>query len=286
MNELTPVERLKRDLKRAAATLTVQEARFLVDAYYSWQEDRKRADNQVRALNEGDEPHEVLRWLAEQSDTLENEVKKALGVFADAHIVGPWLNEVHGIGPVISAGLIAHIDIAKAPTAGHIWRYAGLDPTQVWSKGSKRPWNASLKVLAWKAGQSFMKFSGNEKCYYGQIYKQRKEYEVARNESMQNAAKAAEILAGKKFDRSTDAFKHLSGGKLPPAQIDGRARRYAVKMFISHLQTVWWFAANGVLPPNPFPIAHMGHAHIILPPHIEVVPGLQEALLKHWGKQP
>jgi hypothetical protein len=43
--------------------------------------------------------------------------------------------------------LLARIDIVKAPTAGHIWRYAGLDPTVRWNKGEKRPWNAGLKVL-------------------------------------------------------------------------------------------------------------------------------------------
>jgi hypothetical protein len=278
MNELSPVERLKRDLKKASATLSVQEARFLVDCYYAWQEDRKRSSNQVRALAEGDEPHDVVKWLAEQSNTLEGEVKKVLGIFADNHVVGPWLNEVHGIGPVISAGLIAHIDIVKAPTAGHIWRYAGLDPTQKWEKGKKRPWNASLKVLCWKAGQSFMKFSNSEDCYYGKIYRERKAYEIARNDSMQNQQIAADILANRKFDRTTDAFKHLSGGKLPPAQIDARARRYCVKIFLSHLQVVWWYATTGTLPPAPFPIAHLGHAHRIDPPHAEVIPGLQEAL--------
>ena len=37
-----------------------------------------------------------------------------------------------GIGPVIAAGLLANIDIKQAPTVGHIWRFAGLDPTNKW----------------------------------------------------------------------------------------------------------------------------------------------------------
>jgi hypothetical protein len=49
--ELEPIERLTKDLKEAAITLSDDEARFLVDAYYAMQENRKRTDNQVRALN-------------------------------------------------------------------------------------------------------------------------------------------------------------------------------------------------------------------------------------------
>ncbi len=44
----SPVTRLSRDLVHAATTLSEDEARYLVDAYYLMQDDRKRAHNQVR----------------------------------------------------------------------------------------------------------------------------------------------------------------------------------------------------------------------------------------------
>jgi hypothetical protein len=276
--DLENIQRLRKDLKQASATLSEQEARFLVDAYYLFQEDRKRAHNQVRALGENAEPHSVIQWLADQSRLLEGEIKKVLDTYAASKMVGQWMMAQHGIGPVIAAGMLAHIDIKKAPTAGHIWRYAGLDPTLVWGKGQKRPWNADLKVLCWKAGQSFMKFSSSKSCFYGKLYRERKAYETQRNDSMANAALAAEYLTTKKFRDTTEAVKHLKAGKLPPAQIDGRARRYAVKMFLSHLQTAWWFAEFNKLPPAPYAMVHMGHAHVIEPPHADVVPGLEEAL--------
>ena len=256
-----PVRRLSRDLASAAATLSDDEARYLVDAYYQMQDDRKRAHNQVRAM-EG-EPHITLAWLAEQSETLEAQIKRALNIYTDAHPIGVWLKEIYGIGPVIAAGLLAHIDITRAPTAGHIWRYAGLDPTSKWEKGTKRPWNASLKTLCWKAGQSFMKFSNQDECFYGKLYRERKAYEQGRNDAGGNAEVAAQILATKKFRADTDAVKHLSAGKLPPAQIDARARRYAVKIFLSHLQAHWYEHHYGTPAPAPFAIAHMGHAHMI-----------------------
>ena len=157
------VSRMSKDIAAASITLTDVEARFLVDAYYAMQEGRKRATNQSRAM-EG-EPHSVINWLALQNDTLENQVKRALDKYTEAHAIGRWMKSIYGIGPVIAAGLMAHIDIKKATTAGHIWRYAGLDPTVEWKKKTKRPWNAELKTLCWKIGQSFMKFSGRMNAF-------------------------------------------------------------------------------------------------------------------------
>jgi hypothetical protein len=286
MDVENPTTKLTRDQKKAAATLSDQEARYLVDSYYIMQEDRKRAHNQVRALATTvptPEPHEIVQWLADSSQMLENQIKGALGVYAGSKVPGIWMMEQYGIGPVIAAGMLAHIDIKKAPTAGHIWRYAGLDPTVVWKPKTKRPWNADLKVLCWKAGQSFMKFSNSDECFYGHIYRERKAYEVARNERGDNKQLAADILASKSFKKDTEAYKHLSIGKLPPAQIDGRARRYAVKAFLSHLQLVWHFAHFDALPPAPYAMVHAGHAHFIKPPHPEVVPGLSEAITERYG---
>ena len=239
------------------------EARFLVDAYYMMQDDRKRANNQVRSLAEGHEPSAVLEWLAQQSSTLEDQIKRALDQYTQAHVCGAWMRSVYGIGPVLSAGLLAHIDITKAPTVGHIWRYAGLDPTTKWNKGEKRPWNATLKTLCWKIGQSFMKFSNAEQCAYGRVYKHRKAYEIARNDAGGNAECAAGWVT--RVGKTTEAYKHYAEGKLPPSQIDGRARRYAVKLFLSHLHGVWYELHFKVKPPLPYPIAQLDHAHLIEP---------------------
>jgi hypothetical protein len=270
------VDRLTKDLVQAARTLSDKEARFLVDNYYIMQESRKRSDNQVRAMSE--EPHATLAWFGKQSTTLENQTKRALDAYSDEHPAGRWMKSLYGIGPVIAAGLLAHIDINMAPTVGHIWRFAGLDPTSKWEKGTKRPWNAELKTLCWKVGQSFMKFSGSDECYYATFYKERKAQEVAKNERGDNAELCKNILASKNFSKSTDAYKAYSVGKLPPAHIDARARRYAVKMFLSHMHLVMYFIKFNKLPPKPFVIEHMGHVHFIKPPNAEQVPGLIEAL--------
>lgn len=264
------VERMSREIASSAAELSADEARYLVDAYYIMQEDRKRANNQVYAVtNASDKQHvvsenRVIQWLATQAETVEAQIKRALDKYTEKHQMGSWMREIVGIGPVISAGLLAHINIEKAPTVGHIWRFAGLDPTVKWEKGQRRPWNAGLKTLCWKAGQSFMKLSGREDCYYGRIYRERKAFEIARNERGENAELAA-VLA-KKVGKATEAIKHLSEDRLPPGQIDARARRYAVKLFLSHMHGEWYRRHYGTEPPLPYPIAILGHAHMIEAP--------------------
>lgn len=263
---MEPIERLKRDIRAASITLSDNEARFLVDAYYMMQEDRKRAHNQVRALTENEEPHAVIGWLASQSQTLESQLKSALDVYSKSSHVGRWSRGIVGIGPVIAAGLMAHIDITRAPTAGHIWRFAGLDPTVSWEKGSRRPWNAQLKTLCWKIGESFVKVSGKPDAFYGHIYSERKHLESERNERGEYADQAKKKLATNNIGKGTDAYAYYSAGKLPPAHIHARAKRYSVKLFLSHWHDVAYRSHHNAAPPTPYPIAHLGHAHIIKPP--------------------
>jgi len=257
------VTRLTRDLKNSAKVLTSQEARFLVDAYYTMQDNRIRSAAQVRALTQSGEPHSVLIWLEDQNMVLENQVKRALDAYSGANAVGAWARNQVGIGPVISAGLLAHIDIKKAPTVGHIWSFAGLNPDAQWEKGKKRPWNAALKTLCWKIGESFVKVSNNEKAFYGHLYKEKKDYYTAKNEAGDYKEQAEQILLAKKFDKTTDAYKAYSQGKLPLAQIHARAKRYAVKIFLSHLHHVWYVHEFKTEPPKPFALAHLDLVHMI-----------------------
>lgn len=256
---------LPRDLKAAAETLGPTEVRYLVDSYYQLQEFRKASANQGRALDTSGEPHITLSFFAVQFKTLEAQLRGALDTYSAGDPLGAWARTQVGIGPVIAAGLLAHIDIAKAPTVGHIWRFAGLDPTMVWAKGQKRPFNAKLKVLCWKAGDSFVKQSGRDNCFYGHIYRERKAYEVARDERGGHAKAAEETLATRNI-KDPETLATYRSGHLPAGRLDLRARRYAVKLFLAHYHEQGYRLLHGTEPPLPYPIAHLGHAHKIEAP--------------------
>lgn len=259
-DNVTPIQKLSHDLRIAARTLEPSEARYLVDAYYVVQDYRKRADNQVRAADEAEEPHEVIGWHAAQTRTWENQIRAALDSYSHAQELGQWARSILGIGPVIAAGLLAHIDLNKAPTVGHIWRFAGLDPTVKWEKKQKRPWNADLKVLCWKIGESFVKVSGKPDAYYGQIYVERKAGEIVRNQAGDFADQATAALEAKRYGKETEARKHYEAGHLPPAHIHARAKRYAVKLFLAHYHEKGC-ELLGLPVPLPYPIAHGDHVH-------------------------
>jgi hypothetical protein len=325
-DQFAPLDKLNKDVKRAAATMTNREARYLTDLYYQMQDNRIRAAGQIRSMEKGEEkePHETISWVQTQNETLETSIKSVLGEFARNRDVGKWSQGICGIGPVISAGLIANIGLkvwehvgdgapCKYPTpcspacgekpvytVSRIWRYAGLDPTVKWNKGQKRPWNASLKTLCWKIGQSFVKVSTNQNDFYGKFYQQRKALEIERNDRGVFADQAARVLSEKKIRKETDAWpwyagcypqgtmaamygletaeqrkKHLAKirvaagegvGMLPPAHIQQRAERYAVKLFLSHWHQVAFYSEFNEMPPKPYVLKELGHADQIQVP--------------------
>jgi hypothetical protein len=265
------VNRLSRDLAQAAKTLTPHEARFLVDAYYLMQENRIRSDAQIRAISGGEEPepHSMLVWLTTQNSTLENQIKRALDKWTGEQKLGLWAKSITGIGPVIAAGLLAHVNIEHCPTAGHLWSFAGLNPEMKWTKGEVRPFNANLKKLCWKIGESFIKVQNNESDVYGKVYAKRKLLEAERNAAGLFGEQATKALTGKRFGKDTKAFQSYNEGRLPDGHIHARARRYAVKLFLAHYQEVAWWLRYGELPVAPYSLAYLGHSEKISPPNVE-----------------
>lgn len=328
--DMKPLMAISKDLREAAKNLRQDEVRFLVDTYYAIQKNRVAAGNQVKALSINGEPNEFVNWLSKQMHGLEKRVKAVLDVYTEQYPLGRWCKSIRGIGPVLTAALMAYINIEKAPTAGHIWRYAGLDPTTKWLGSeeaarivqqilgkttgeitdadiiavattvkrsydglialwptdkdgalkpktatnliaalSKRPWNARLKVVCWKIGESFVKVKSYPDDVYGKIYEQRKQYETEKNERGEYAQQAAEHL--KRVGKNTASYQWYKQGKLPPGHIHERAKRYAVKLFLSHYHYVAYRLHYNEEPPKPYAIAHLGHADFILPPNLHIV---------------
>lgn len=267
-NEATEINIIgKHDIRKAmsefgpASENAARDVRFITRYYYAIQDDRKRTHSQLRESLLRNENNLLLKYLAAQTQEIEKAVKYAMESYTDQHEVGHWLKQIYGIGPVIAAGIVAHIDIKKAVTSGHIESFAGYNPNMVWPEKTKRPYNADLKVLFYHAGCSFMKFSGNDDCVYGKWFLQKLGEYKARNEAGEYAAQAAEGL--KKYKKETVAYATCLQGKLPGAQIVARARRWTIKLFISHLHEYWYTKYHGEPPAKPYAISILGHAHHI-----------------------
>lgn len=258
--------KFSRDVRALLESLDPASARKVVNAYYVLQTNRMAFAAQSRELTKAGDPHELMDLLTDGLYAMEKSLKSPLHRFAQADVAGTWAMSQYGIGTVLSAGLVAHVDITKAPTAGSVWRYAGLDPTQIWEKGKPRPFNADFKTLCWKIGQSFMKFHNKEQCFYGHLYKADKNRRVQNNNNGDYAEFAKSILE-KKDIKHKPTRDLLVSGKLSDGQIDAQARRYAVKIFLSHYHAVAYQAHYDRPAPRPYIIAHGDHVHEIAIPH-------------------
>jgi hypothetical protein len=263
-SKLEALSKLTKDLKSIVANLEHNEARLLVELYYDVQKTRTIAGNQVCAGTKRNTPTKVLEWVGDNAGFIEVQIRNALHHYSKQHPMGRWALQICGIGPVLSAALLSHFDITKAPTYGHYWSFAGLNPMMVWKKGEKRPFCARLKVTCWKISDSFVKQSGRKQCFYGHIYREAKARLVADNAQKKFAAAAEAVLAKKPQHAQADMYRQ---GLLPDSHVDMRARRFTVKLFVSH----YWEAAYRnyyrTEPPVPYPIAHLNHAHIVTCPY-------------------
>lgn len=275
---VTEVERFKlKDAMDSIVSMSEQEVRLAVSTYYQLQEYRKSSANQLRTLVEGEKNSEFMEFIFKQMKMMERTANNVMKAWAEHNTVATWSMSIAGIGPVLSSGLSAHIDITRAPTVGHIWSYGGVNPTMEWKKGQKRPYNAELKVLLYKIGESFVKVSNNDNDVYGKVYKKRKEQEQMKNANKEFQVQAEKILETKKIGKATVAYKSYAIGELPAAHIHARARRYAVKLFLAHWHEIAYFNHYQTLPPKPYVIEHLGHAHLIEPPNMHLIPGLAAA---------
>lgn len=265
------MRKLSSDMKDAGKLLTRDEARYIIDLYYQIQDFRISSANQVRALSKEKEPTELIEYFGMNFAGMESQIKSIMGTFSSEYAIGSWLQSICGIGPVLSAAFLVTFSILHRKTAGAWHAYAGMAPGIEWKKGEKRPFDARAKVFMFKAGESFVKVQNNESDFYGKLYAKQKEYYLGKNERGEFSAEAEAKLARFKIGKNTDAYKAYSIGKLPPAHIHSMARRYASKIFLSHLHDLAWEDYYGEKAPCPYVFSDKFkggvHKHFIEPPN-------------------
>ena len=108
-----------------------------VDAYYSLQAYRIRSGNQAQALAAQEEPNRLTTYFGECYWRLECQIQRVLDAYSAAQPVSRWARANRGIGPVLAAGLLAHLDADPPATVGAWWRFQGYDPTIQWLGSEK-----------------------------------------------------------------------------------------------------------------------------------------------------
>lgn len=242
-----------------SVTLKSHEIAEMVELYYDAQDMRIAHANKDRT----EPPSPLVEWLQWWLKQGERVIHGKLTEWVEsdeAPAEARWAYDQIGIGPIIAAGLAAHIDVEKAHHVSALWKFAGLAPGfDRKTKGVKLPYNSRLKVLCWKAGESFVKVSGKDGATYGKLYAQFKAIEIQHNEAGHYAEAAKQELARKKFKAEDSVTKkRLLSGKLSDAHLHARAKRKAVKIFLAH----YWDQGRqgrGLPVPGPYSIDVMGH---------------------------
>ena len=217
--------------------------RKIVTSYNKIQE----AKTSVEAILSKDDSIEIIDQMVQTLSSIDQIVKRPLTNFIGDSQVGQWAMSQYGIGPVLTAGLLSHIDITKANTAGAIWRYAGFDPNA--SKSSKTAYNGELKNICWKIGVNFSKYSNRSQCFYGKLYLQDLNRRTENNNSL----------------HPLNSFENSH--KLAEDHIDAQARRFAVKIFLSHFHAIAYEEHYGIKPDRPTHISIDGQEKEILIPN-------------------
>lgn len=272
-----PVPMTKAEIA-SAAKFSQAEARALVGMYMSFQKVRKSSRSRESALESGRAAGDpfLVTAFKEELERNEKNCKRALLAYALHSDLGRWCMSHKGIAEVIAAGLMAHIDLTRAETAGAIWRFAGLMPPEeiVWEEGEKRPWNAALKSLLWNMAECFKRASAYPGCFYGEMYKARKLVEQQWNATgkLAKVARARLERAKEKGWRISPEQRRLwSAGRVQDRGLDLRAMRYVEKIFLSHYHEVGR-TLLGLPIRKPFALEHCpGHTDYIPPPNWDAV---------------
>lgn len=272
------------------ATVGNEEIRLLVDSYYEIQHCRIQVGNRIAMLkrdyeineDHAQDLHEMMsgHLLAAEKD-IDKRVRRWV---RHQPIWNEWLKgEVKGVAELLAGGLISSIQgIGRFDTVSKLWKYCGVGINedggiQKRRKGEKLNYSPFLKTLCWKIGESFVKIS--DRGYYGQMlgnFKRREQAKAAKAGipilPFADVEKALKARAKEQGIPAKDAYKKLYDPAviLTEGHVHARAKRKAVKLFLSHLWLVWR-EIEGLPTDSPW-INATDSAHHYYPP-----PGWKEA---------
>ncbi|MHA1962477.1 MAG: TIGR-Tas system RNA-guided endonuclease [Candidatus Thorarchaeota archaeon] len=276
------------------------ELRALVGSYYDVQKGRIGFENRTRAVKQ--RKTELTSDIKDEQSILksvERSIEKRIKTEIEKHtIYSAWLKGIKGIGPVLAGGLIAYIErydpetdtldsIERFPKVSNLWSYAGLgNPKQKRIKGVQSKHSSNLKTHCWKIAKSLVmsgKREGKAMSDYAKLYMKKKAYYNENNKPFDvhiDGAKgyclAQDIepfemgtnISAENFKKLKAQFekyelKSISVIKTK-GHIDAMAKRYMVKIFLSHFWHTWR-TMEGLEVTEPYAIGILKHDGYIEP---------------------
>lgn len=204
------------------------------------QKSRIQFSNRLAAIeNNADNPGDseqketVTRWL-EVFQVLEKSLDKDIAIIVEDEPIFQQMVCLKGIGPMLSAKIIAMVDIERANTISALWRYAGYGvkdgERERPMKGEKLHYNIRLKSTLYLVASSFLRCNSPYRAIY-------------------DAAKA-------QYQETKPDWSKL--------HIHNAAMRKMIKLFLSHC---WlrWRMLEGLPIREPYVHEKLGHQTVYAP---------------------
>ena len=201
------------------------------------------------AMNNRLEAYKGLHYEAPMAHTIYESFKRlekeattvVIGMLKQEPVYTRYLEQIKGIGPLVSAVLISEIgSVERFETISALWAYSGFavfdGQVQKRTKGQTANWNAKIRSCCLGVMvPNFVRLKAHADCFGRVLY-----------------------------DRYKAFYTGRDGGKLSKGHIDNRAKRKVAKIFLSSLWTAWRMLDN--LPVSePWIARDEQHTHMIKP---------------------
>jgi hypothetical protein len=171
--------------------------KFAIGRYYQIQKNRITMSFQIMSLKQQKEDTTALETIYDNFVSIEKAIGTLLAEIVKKHKMWEYLQGVKGIGPILAAGLLAHLDVHRADHVSGFWKICGLSVAEDGRALSRRKehliemtykdsagkeqtrmgiaFDPFLKTLCYKIGESFVKSKGIYRALYDRT---RKYYEM------------------------------------------------------------------------------------------------------------
>ena len=133
--DLIIAEKMSNNLKseiRSIGIPTRSEIKMVVNLFYQMQDIRKALREEIRSIEGSDKTTKkantiILDYCLKNVTIIEAACKEVLQIVAESSEEGRWLLQIVGIGPILTAGLVANFDVTDKQYASQFISYAGLN---------------------------------------------------------------------------------------------------------------------------------------------------------------
>ena len=216
-------------------------------------------------------PEDVDEHIVKRIETIMRHFTDAISLRKnELMFLDDWKKTLYGAGSDSFIMLYLHLDLDKTKSVSSWWRICGQAHTILGEKQYKKviegtvklDHNKKLRKACYYMAENFIQ---KKVSPYYEIYKERKEYETEKNNNAEYRDIAFYILKALKTRSmeqitSNEYKTNLMNGRLGKAHLDMRARRYMIKIFLSHIYSIKHMKERGV-----FPEEHLRKNYIEIP---------------------